>query len=84
MLLLCSDDKTVAPENSFMYYDALRKNGVDAQLYVFPYGGHGCGFTTSEFGRDLIGPYRKVFSMPSALGSENSGSKTRTLRKRHI
>ena len=61
MLLLCSDDKTVAPENSFMYYDALRKNGVDAQLYVFPYGGHGCGFTTSEFGRDLIGPYRKVF-----------------------
>lgn len=61
MLLLCSDDKTVAPENSFMYYDALRKNGVDAQLYVFPYGGHGCGFTTSEFGRDLIGPYRTVF-----------------------
>lgn len=61
MLLLSADDKTVPPENSFMYYDSLKANGVQAQMYVFPYGGHGWGFTTVEFGGDRLGAYRPVF-----------------------
>lgn len=61
MLLLSSDDKTVPPLNSFKYYDALKAHNVQAQMYVFPYGGHGWGFTTSDFGEDGLSVYRPVF-----------------------
>lgn len=61
MLILSADDKVVAPENSFRYYDALRKKGVEAQMYVYPSGGHGWGFTTEEFGKDRISSYRPAF-----------------------
>lgn len=61
MLLLSADDKTVNPKNSFMYYDSLKAHGVQAQMYVFPYGGHGWGFTTVEFKGDRIAAYRPLF-----------------------
>lgn len=61
LLYLSTDDKTVPPENSFSYYDALVKNGVQAQMYVLPYGGHGWGFTTGALGNDLIENYRPIF-----------------------
>lgn len=61
MLYLSTDDKTVDPENSFMYYDQLKAHGVQCQMYVLPYGGHGWGFTTVEFKGDKIAAYRPVF-----------------------
>lgn len=61
MLLLSADDGTVPPENSFLYYDALKAHNVQAQMYVYPYGRHGWGFTTEEFGKDAISAYRPLF-----------------------
>jgi acetyl esterase/lipase len=61
IFLLSSDDGTVNPENSIRYFRALLDKGVSAQMYVYPYGGHGWGFTTKEFGGDHLGDYRKVF-----------------------
>ncbi|MDR2679844.1 MAG: alpha/beta hydrolase [Tannerella sp.] len=44
ILLLSDDDKGVLPENSLLYYEALKRNNVPATLYIFPTGGHGWGF----------------------------------------
>ena len=44
LLLLSDDDKTVLPENSIRYYEALKRNNVPASMYIFPTGGHGWGF----------------------------------------
>ena len=46
ILLLSDDDKAVVPENSIAYYEALKRNGVPAAMYIFPTGGHGWGFKT--------------------------------------
>ena len=46
ILLLSDDDKAVVPENSIGYYEALKRNGVPAAMYIFPTGGHGWGFKT--------------------------------------
>lgn len=43
ILFLSDDDKGVVPENSIMYYDALKKNDIPASMYIFPVGGHGWG-----------------------------------------
>ncbi|MDP4263591.1 MAG: alpha/beta hydrolase [Bacteroidota bacterium] len=37
------DDKTVNPENSIHYYEALLKNHVLAELHLYQKGGHGFG-----------------------------------------
>jgi dipeptidyl aminopeptidase/acylaminoacyl peptidase len=37
------DDKSVKVENSLRFYQALNTNGVPAELFVFPKGGHGFG-----------------------------------------
>ena len=61
MLLLSSNDGVVPVENSLRYYNRLLENKVSAQMYIYPYGGHGWGFTTSDFGRDGIAAYRGLF-----------------------
>ena len=43
ILLLSDDDKTVLPQNSVDYYNALKNNNVPATMYIFPEGGHGWG-----------------------------------------
>ncbi|MBK5719650.1 alpha/beta hydrolase [Dysgonomonas sp. Marseille-P4677] len=43
ILLLSDDDESVAPENSILYYNALKRNRVPATMYIFPEGGHGWG-----------------------------------------
>ena len=40
-LVHAGDDKTVPIQNSLLFYEALAKNGVPAELHVYPYGGHG-------------------------------------------
>lgn len=42
-LVQTEDDKTVQVRNSLVFYEALRRNGVPAELHVYPKGGHGFG-----------------------------------------
>lgn len=43
----CGDDELVPVSNSLRYYEALQRNGVDADLHIYPHGGHGWGFNGS-------------------------------------
>jgi acetyl esterase/lipase len=43
ILLLSDDDKGVLPQNSILYYQALKRNNIPAAMYIFPVGGHGWG-----------------------------------------
>jgi acetyl esterase/lipase len=36
-----ADDKVVDVDNSIKYFEALRHNNIDAELHIFPKGGHG-------------------------------------------
>jgi acetyl esterase/lipase len=50
-LVHCGNDKVVPVQNSIQYYEALQKNGVKAELHIYPAGGHGFGLhnnTTSD------------------------------------
>lgn len=40
-LLHATDDGAVPVENSLEYYQALKKNGVPAEMHIYPTGGHG-------------------------------------------
>jgi len=40
-LLHATDDETVPVENSLVFYEALKKNNVSAEMHIFPHGGHG-------------------------------------------
>jgi acetyl esterase/lipase len=42
-LVAAEDDKTVPVENSLVFYEALRRAGVPAELHVYQRGGHGFG-----------------------------------------
>ena len=65
MLVLSADDGSVPPENSFRYFDSLAQHGVSREMYVFPHGGHGWGFTTAKYAKDGKDPldddYRALF-----------------------
>lgn len=37
----CGDDQVVSVYNSIVFYEALQKNGVDAELHLYPKGDHG-------------------------------------------
>ncbi|MFC2090460.1 alpha/beta hydrolase [Bacteroidota bacterium] len=41
ILIHSSDDMSVPVENSIVYYQALVKHGVNAEMHIFPHGGHG-------------------------------------------
>ena len=41
LLLLADDDRVVSPLNSTMFYDALKRSGIQAEMHVYPSGGHG-------------------------------------------
>lgn len=43
-IVATTTDKTVPVENSTMYYNALVRAGVEAEMHIFPFGGHGFGF----------------------------------------
>ena len=50
-LVHASDDKTVPPDNSIVYYQALIKNKVKGEMHIYQQGGHGFGMnntTTSD------------------------------------
>jgi acetyl esterase/lipase len=42
-LVHAMDDKSVPVENSLLFFQAMKDNGVTGELHVFPKGGHGFG-----------------------------------------
>lgn len=44
MLFLSDNDSVVVPENSALYYLALKANKRPASMHIYPGGGHGWGF----------------------------------------
>ncbi|HUS02203.1 MAG TPA: alpha/beta hydrolase [Chitinophagaceae bacterium] len=42
-LVHATDDKGVPVENSLVFYQALKDNGVPAEMHIYPSGGHGFG-----------------------------------------
>lgn len=62
LLILSGDDDIVSPENSLRYFKKLQECGVSSELHIFTDGGHGWGFTTSEYDKDSLGEsQRKAF-----------------------
>lgn len=56
-LVHAKDDKVVPIENSLMYVDALKSNGVNAELFTYEEGGHGFGMvnkTSTESWLDAL------------------------------
>lgn len=60
-IAVSSYDDVVPVSNSLLYYQALAAKKVPCEMYVFPFGGHGWGFTTEKFGKDGLKEYRQVF-----------------------
>jgi acetyl esterase/lipase len=58
-LFSTTDDDTVPVENSVMFYMALRKAGVPAELHVFAHGPHGVGL---DLGDPVLGEWPKLLA----------------------
>ncbi len=54
LMLLSDDDGTVDTMNSILYYEALKKYGIPAALYIFPKGDHGWGFKKEFYRHDTL------------------------------
>lgn len=48
LLILADDDKVVVPQNSILFYEALKRNKIPASLFIYDHGGHGFGMATSD------------------------------------
>lgn len=62
-LVHASDDGGVSPQNSVVFYQALLKNEVPAELHVYQNGGHGFGLinpTTSDLWMDRLKNWLRV------------------------
>jgi pectinesterase len=53
-LVHAGDDKSVPVENSIRYYQACIKNGVPAEMHLYPRGGHGFGMYNKTTGDDWM------------------------------
>lgn len=47
-LVHAMDDKTVPVENSLLFFQAMKDNGVSGELHVYPKGGHGFGLAVHK------------------------------------
>jgi acetyl esterase/lipase len=47
-LLQAQDDPIDTVKNSLVYYAALKKAGVPAEMHLYPHGGHGFGLRRTE------------------------------------
>lgn len=47
-LIHADDDKSVPPQNSILFYLALKKNKVPASLFIYDHGGHGFGMAAAD------------------------------------
>lgn len=49
-LVLAQDDNGVKPANSIMYYEALSRNHIPAEIHIYQNGGHGFGLAFDRVG----------------------------------
>ncbi|MCQ2139526.1 MAG: alpha/beta hydrolase [Bacteroidales bacterium] len=66
-IALSTDDGLVPAQNSLLYFQALAKNKVSSEIHLYPYGGHGWGFTDPavidvDKSKDALGNSRVEFS----------------------
>ena len=47
-LIHADDDKSVPPQNSILFYQALKKYKVPASLFIYDHGGHGFGMAAAD------------------------------------
>ena len=47
-LVHSTDDRVVPVENSILFYEALKANGVPAEMHIYEYGGHGFGLAPND------------------------------------
>lgn len=47
-LVHATDDKAVPVENSMLFYQALKDNGVAVEMHIYPTGGHGFGLAVGK------------------------------------
>ena len=48
-IVVCKDDPVVDYRNSFALYDAMKDKGVDCNIAVYDWGGHGFGMLDNSF-----------------------------------
>lgn len=61
-----SNDAGVPVANTINYYMQLVRHNVPAEMHIYPYGGHGWGFSSEKYkgkGNDKLGSDRKQFEM---------------------
>ncbi len=64
-LVHASDDKGVPVENSLLFYQALKDNGVLATMHIYPSGGH--GFSLARDNTHLRGWTERMFEWLESL-----------------
>ena len=47
-LVHADDDKAVVPQNSILFYEALKKYKIPASLFIYDHGGHGFGMAPTD------------------------------------
>lgn len=47
-LVHADNDKAVVPQNSILFYEALKRNQVPASLFIYDHGGHGFGMAPTD------------------------------------
>jgi dipeptidyl aminopeptidase/acylaminoacyl peptidase len=47
-IVLADDDTGVPAENSVLFYEALRKNKIPAEMHIYAQGGHGFGLGVNK------------------------------------
>lgn len=47
-LIHADDDKVVVPQNSILFYEALKRNHVPAAMTIYDHGGHGFGMAPED------------------------------------
>ena len=64
-LFHATDDSAVAVENSLLFYQALKDNGVSATMHIYPKGGH--GFSLARKDPHLRGWTERMFEWMEGL-----------------
>ncbi len=86
LLLLSDDDRTVPPENSIFYYNALKMHGVKASMHIYPTGGHGWGirdrFKYKSQWQEALLDWLSNLKEKATLPSKTTKSKEEVLNKK--
>jgi acetyl esterase/lipase len=72
-LVHSSDDETVKSENSLVFYQALVKHKIPAEMHLYPGGGHGYGMnnpTTEDLWMDRCRNWMKANGWIKAVGNK--------------